>query len=98
MAIYPSVPRIWTVALFSVSLFAAFILVETEPLQLPAWGLVLAVLVALVFLIPVGVISAVSETTIGMSGVQRRLHGSTFVLGLNVVTEFIAGMLFVRRI
>lgn len=41
------------------------------------WGLLLAVGIALLFLIPVGVIKAVSDTGIG----------------LNVITEFVAGLL-----
>ena len=77
MLAYPAVPRSWYLILFSVTLLATLVLIETAPLQLPAWGLFLAIFIALIFLVPVGVISAVSETTIG----------------LNIVTEFIAGFL-----
>lgn len=77
MLVYPSVPQSWYLSLFAVTTLAALVLIETAPLQLPAWGLFLAILIAVIFLVPVGVISAVSETTIG----------------LNIVTEFIAGYL-----
>jgi len=44
---------------------AAFILLETTPLQLPTWALSLSIFVAIAFMVPVGIISAVSETQIG---------------------------------
>ena len=50
---------------------------KTTPLQTPIWALVLAMVIATVFLVPVGIITAVSNTTIG----------------LNVLTEFVAGLL-----
>jgi hypothetical protein len=62
-------------------LCAAMALVTFWPLQLPVWGLFLAILIAVLFLIPVGIIAAVTNTT----------------LGLNVITEFVAGYLFPGR-
>jgi hypothetical protein len=43
------------------------VLVETNPLQTPIWMLALAVIVAGVFLAPIGIITAVSNTTIGLN-------------------------------
>ncbi|KAF8318464.1 OPT superfamily oligopeptide transporter [Clavulina sp. PMI_390] len=77
MEAYAPVPKSWYIGIFSLTLVMTFVLIESAPLQLPAWGIVLAVFVAMIFLVPVGIISAVSETTIG----------------LNIVTEFIAGFL-----
>jgi OPT oligopeptide transporter protein len=51
--------------------------VVAYPLQLPIWGLFLAVTIAAVFLIPCGIIQAVTNAE----------------LGLNVITEFVAGYL-----
>lgn len=65
MRAYPTVPAWWYISLFSATLLAAFILIETAPLQLPAWALLLSIVVAMAFLVPVGIISAVSETQIG---------------------------------
>lgn len=54
-------------------------LVHYSPeLQLSVTGLLLAVVLAIVFLVPCGIIAAITNTTIG----------------LNVVTEFIAGYLY----
>jgi hypothetical protein len=74
---------------------ATLILIELAPLQLPAWGVFLAIFVAMVFLVPVGIISAVSETTIGTCEaiILRRKYSKSGLPGLNIVTEFIAGFL-----
>ena len=57
------------------------VLVLFYPLQMPLWALFMALLIALVFLVPCGIISATTNTTIG----------------LNVVTEFIAGLVLPGR-
>nr|WVH01953.1 OPT family small oligopeptide transporter [Naematelia aurantialba] len=77
MRAYLPVPSSWYLALLGVNFGAAVILVKITPLQMPIWALVLSVAIATVFLIPVGIITAVSNTTIG----------------LNVLTEFVAGLL-----
>jgi hypothetical protein len=44
------------------------LLVESSPLlQTPVWMLLLAVLIAGIFLAPIGIITAVSNTTIGLN-------------------------------
>ena len=68
---YPSVPRSWYLGTLAVSLSSAIILVATSPLQLPVYGLLLAVLLAIVFLVPVGLIKAISDTTIGLNVVTE---------------------------
>ncbi|GAA5832438.1 hypothetical protein JCM11251_006454 [Rhodosporidiobolus azoricus] len=76
---YPSVPRSWYFGTFAVNASAAIILLISYPvLQLPVWGLFLAIAIAVAFLPPVGIIAAVTNTT----------------LGLNVITEFVAGFVW----
>ncbi|BGP41555.1 hypothetical protein JCM10449v2_005546 [Rhodotorula kratochvilovae] len=75
---YPGVPRSYYVAIFCANLVAAMVLLAFYPLQLPVWGLFLAILIAIAFLIPVGIIAAITNTT----------------LGLNVITEFVAGWIW----
>ncbi|WVQ81284.1 OPT family small oligopeptide transporter [Cryptococcus sp. DSM 104549] len=77
MRSYLPVPSSWYIGLLAVNFGAAVILVKTTPLQMPIWALVLAMAIATVFLVPVGIIAAVSNTTVG----------------LNVLTEFVAGIL-----
>lgn len=81
MKSYPGVPRRWYATILCVSLFGAVVLVATTPLQLPVWGLLLAVSMSLLFLVPAGIVKAVSDTSIG----------------LNVITEFVAGVLMPGR-
>ncbi|WWC91168.1 OPT family small oligopeptide transporter [Kwoniella dendrophila CBS 6074] len=77
MRSYPPVPSSWYIALLAINFVAAIVLVKTTPLQMPIWALLLAMAIATVFLVPVGIIAAVSNTQIG----------------LNVLTEFVAGVL-----
>lgn len=75
---YPGIPSSYYLTVFLSTLASAMALVTFYPLQLPVWGLFLSILIAIIFLIPVGVIAAITNTT----------------LGLNVITEFIAGWLW----
>ena len=75
---YPPVPKSYYLAVFCSMFAAATWLVLAYPLQLPVWGLMLSFLVALVFLPPLGIIAAATGST----------------LGLNVITEAIAGWLY----
>lgn len=77
MRAYPMVPRSWYIVTLVLSLGAAIVLTMTTPLQFPVWALLLSVCMSLFFLIPVGILKAVSDVSIG----------------LNVITEFVAGYL-----
>ncbi|WFC95207.1 hypothetical protein MBRA1_001854 [Malassezia brasiliensis] len=77
MQSYPLVPQSWYLWTLALSLGSASILVMTSPLQFPVWGLLLSVGMSLFFLIPIGILKAVSDTGVG----------------LNVITEFVAGFL-----
>ncbi|KAK0553947.1 hypothetical protein OC845_000936 [Tilletia horrida] len=72
MRAYEPVPNSWYIITVSLSLGASVLLV---------WALLLSVAIALIFLLPVGVIKATSDTSIG----------------LNVITEFVAGYLMPGR-
>ncbi|PWN51001.1 hypothetical protein IE53DRAFT_374312 [Violaceomyces palustris] len=52
-------------------------MISSPSLQLPVWGLLLAIGMSLIFLVPIGILKAVSDTSVG----------------LNVITEFVAGYL-----
>lgn len=74
---YPLVPNKWYLWLGGVTSAASIYLVLVYPLQLPVWALFLANAISVVFLVPCGIIAATANVTIG----------------LNVVTEFVAGFL-----
>lgn len=57
---YEPVPPSFYAAIFGVNLLAAMILLTFYPLQLPIWGLFLAIAIAIIFLVPVGIIAAIT--------------------------------------
>lgn len=67
MQSYPMVPRSWYMATLTISLGAASILMITTPLQFPVWGLLLSVGMSLLFLVPIGILKAVSDTGVGLN-------------------------------
>ena len=75
MSQYPQVPDWWYLCIF-VSMFAfGVIAIEIYPTQMPVWAFVLALAVAFVYTIPIGIIQAVTNQQIG----------------LNVITELVVG-------
>lgn len=77
MRAYKDVPDSVFLGIFFITLGLSVFVVEYYDLQLPWWGVILAVALAAIFVLPVGILQAVSNQQVG----------------LNVLTEFIAGML-----
>lgn len=75
MQAYPEVPHWWYMATFIVAFGVSFGVIYAWPIYLPWWGLILAVAIAAVFVLPCGIIQALTN--------QQP--------GLNVITEFIIG-------
>ncbi|CAG8539472.1 20976_t:CDS:10 [Dentiscutata erythropus] len=73
MSIYPEVPYYWYIAIFFVMLIIAIIL--GYKVNLPWWGVLLAIALAIFMVLPIGIIQAVSN----------------WQLGLNVLTELVCG-------
>ena len=74
---YPDIPE-WKYLVFLVVCTACQIIVSlTTPFSMPIWAVLLCIGMAMASVLPIGVISAISGTT----------------LGLNVLTEFIIGLL-----
>ncbi|RKP06142.1 OPT oligopeptide transporter protein-domain-containing protein [Thamnocephalis sphaerospora] len=78
MRAYPNVPTSWYAGLFVSMLVVSIIVCEVYPIKLPWWGLLLAVFVAFVLTLPIGIIQAISNNRIG----------------LNVITELICGYIY----
>jgi OPT family small oligopeptide transporter len=75
MSRYPQVPEWWYLCIF-LSMFALGIIsIEVWPTQMPVWAFVLALIIAFTYVIPVGMIQAITNQQIG----------------LNVITELIIG-------
>ncbi|PLW06393.1 hypothetical protein PCANC_23848 [Puccinia coronata f. sp. avenae] len=78
---YENVPTKWYAWIGGSMLCASIFVVLFYPLQCPVWALLLALGMATFFIIPMGIIKATTNTQIG----------------LNVITEFVAGILLPGR-
>lgn len=78
---YENVPRSWYAWIGATMFVASIYVVLVYPLQCPVWALLLALGMATFFIIPMGIIKATTNTQIG----------------LNVITEFVAGILLPGR-
>lgn len=81
MTRYQQVPEWWYGCILVVTFAFACICVKVYPTQMPIWAVVVALLIALFFIVPVGMIQAVT----------------TRQVGLNVITELIAGYMLPGR-
>ena len=75
MSKYPRVPEWWYMCVFVVMFVFGIIVIEVWPTQFPVWGFVLALLIAFCYIIPIGMIQAITNQQVG----------------LNVITELIVG-------
>ncbi|RKP10409.1 OPT oligopeptide transporter protein-domain-containing protein [Thamnocephalis sphaerospora] len=78
---YQEVPNWWYVTVLMLNTGLAILTCHLYDLDLPWWGLLLAVLMAAVFIVPIGIITAIANQT----------------PGLNIITEFIIGYLLPGR-
>lgn len=81
MAKYPQVPEWYYGCIFMITFIFICVCVEIWPTEMPVWTLVVAILIALFYVVPIGMIQAVTNRQIG----------------LNVITEMIIGFLLPGR-
>lgn len=75
---YDSVPQWWFCAIFVTVLGLSILTCEgfDKKLQLPYWGILLAIAVGLVFTLPIGVITATTNQVISLSlSAHAHTHG-----------------------
>ncbi|KAJ7715381.1 small oligopeptide transporter [Mycena metata] len=75
MSVYPQVPEWWYGILFLSMFVLGIISIEVWPTQMPVWAFVLALVIAFTYVIPIGMIQAITNQQVG----------------LNVITELIIG-------
>ncbi|KAJ0048683.1 hypothetical protein Pint_14841 [Pistacia integerrima] len=77
---YNQVPEWWFVCILLVNIAATIFACEyyIDQLQLPWWGVVLACVIAIIFTLPIGIITAITNQT----------------PGLNIITEYIIGYIY----
>ncbi|KAJ3306313.1 hypothetical protein HDU76_004835 [Blyttiomyces sp. JEL0837] len=82
MDVYPDVPDLWYIILLAVNLVLGIVVCQFGGFGLPWWGVILGLALAVVSIIPIGVIQAISGQQIG----------------LNVMSEFMIGLILPGRI
>ena len=75
MSQYPQVPEWWYLCIFVSMFIFGIISIEIYPTQMPVWAFVLALVIAFVYIIPIGMIQAITNQQVG----------------LNVITELVIG-------
>ena len=99
MAKYQEVPDWWYGAIFLSNFVLAIICIEVWPSELPVWALIVALLIAFVYVVPIGMIQAITKYVPSLSfrwvGLLTHTLARFFLLsqqvGLNVITELIVG-------
>ncbi|EIW77489.1 OPT oligopeptide transporter [Coniophora puteana RWD-64-598 SS2] len=75
MSKYRQVPEWWYMIIFLAMFVFGIIVIEVWPTEFPVWGFVLSLIIAFVYIVPIGMIQAITNQQVG----------------LNVVTELIVG-------
>lgn len=75
MSIYPEVPPVWYAGVFLFAFVLAIITIEAFDTKLPVWGLVLALAIGVFFLLPVGLIQAITNQTVGLQVLAELVAG-----------------------
>ncbi|KAJ3115089.1 hypothetical protein HDU96_001201 [Phlyctochytrium bullatum] len=81
MDFYPDVPDWWYIAVLAVNAVASIVVCQFGGFDLPWWGVLLGLALAVVSILPIGVILAISGQAIG----------------LNVMSEFLIGLILPGR-
>jgi OPT family oligopeptide transporter len=75
---YPEVPEWWYQLMFVILFAVSIVVCVVWPTFLPWWGFILTMLLPIIFILPIGIIQARTNQQIG----------------LNVITEFVAGYIW----
>jgi len=78
---YPEVPEWWYMATLAITFGISMASVVAWPTHLPWWGFIITLLIPITFILPIGIIQA----------------RSSYQIGLNVITEFLAGYIWPGR-
>ncbi|KAJ3094900.1 hypothetical protein HDU97_007451 [Phlyctochytrium planicorne] len=81
MDVYPEVPEWWYIVMLALNTLVSIFVCQFGGFDLPWWGVILGLALALISILPIGVIQAISGQAIG----------------LNVMSEFMIGLILPGR-
>ncbi|WWD03927.1 OPT family small oligopeptide transporter [Kwoniella europaea PYCC6329] len=75
-SVYPSIPGWWYLCLFMINLILAIITVTVWPTGLPVWGLFVAIVLAGVMVLPIGLTQAITNMQVGLNVISEIIIGA----------------------
>jgi OPT family oligopeptide transporter len=75
MRAYPEVPQLWYACLGFIALIFLIVTVEIFPTQLPIWALFVALCLAALLAIPIGMLQAITNQSIALQVMHEMLAG-----------------------
>ncbi|KAJ3868065.1 small oligopeptide transporter [Lentinula novae-zelandiae] len=82
MSQYPPVPEWWYLIIFIVSFLLGVLSIELWPTQMPVWAFFLALIIAFTYVIPVGMIQAITNQQVALKYVGERRYVVPFLISL----------------
>ncbi|KAF9644264.1 small oligopeptide transporter [Thelephora ganbajun] len=92
MSNYRQVPEWWYAILFAINFIFACLSVQLWPTHLPIWALVIGLLIAVVYIVPIGMILAITNRQVGLNVVSELIIG--YMLPGRPVAMMIQAMVF----
>ncbi|KAJ3751338.1 OPT oligopeptide transporter protein-domain-containing protein, partial [Lentinula detonsa] len=86
MSQYPQVPEWWYLIIFIVSFLLGVLSIELWPTQMPVWAFFLALMIAFTYVIPVGMIQAITNQQVALKYVRVLLIVSYALPGRPIAT------------
>ncbi|KAJ4485254.1 OPT oligopeptide transporter [Lentinula aciculospora] len=75
MSQYPQVPEWWYLIIFIVSFLLGVLSIELWPTQMPVWAFFLALVIAFTYVIPIGMIQAITNQQVALNVIAELVIG-----------------------
>ncbi|KAI9301641.1 OPT family small oligopeptide transporter [Cunninghamella echinulata] len=75
---YKPVPEWWYIALFVCTLAASFATIVVYPAGMPWWALIIAIVLAFIWLLPIGIVTAITSQSPTISMITEWVYGAMF--------------------
>ncbi len=88
MSVYPEVPNLWYIGVGLFTFVLSVIMIEVFDTKLPVWALIISILSAAIFLVPIGIIQAITNQSIAIQLFAE------FIVGYMLPGKPVAMMIF----